>query len=80
MTDDLAAMADALDAADSLATFRDHFVGSDDGTIIAYLDGNSLVVRCGQPVSRRSGENGSFVPGTRAGWMIRYASVIRSVA
>ena len=57
MTDDLAALADALDAADSLATFRDHFVGSDDGTIIAYLDGNSL----GRPL-RVTGERiGRFV-------------------
>lgn len=57
MTDDLAALADALDAADSLATFRDHFVGSDDGTIIAYLDGNSL----GRPL-RATGERiGRFV-------------------
>jgi kynureninase len=57
MTDDLAALADAFDAADSLATFRDHFVGSDDGTIIAYLDGNSL----GRPL-RATGERiGSFV-------------------
>jgi kynureninase len=57
MTDDLAALADALDAADSLATFCDHFVGSDDGTIIAYLDGNSL----GRPL-RATGERiGRFV-------------------
>ncbi len=57
MTDDLAALADALDAADSLATFRDHFVGSDDATIIAYFDGNSL----GRPL-RVTGERiGRFV-------------------
>jgi kynureninase len=40
--DDLADRAAALDAADPLAGFRDHFLGSDDPTIIAYLDGNSL--------------------------------------
>jgi kynureninase len=39
---DLAGRAGALDAADSLAGFRDQFIGSDDPTIIAYLDGNSL--------------------------------------
>jgi kynureninase len=57
MTDDLAALADALDAADSLATFRDHFVGSDDATIIAYLDGNSL----GRPLRVTSERIGRFV-------------------
>jgi kynureninase len=40
--DDLAGEAAALDAADPLADFRDQFIGSDDPTIIAYLDGNSL--------------------------------------
>jgi kynureninase len=40
--DDLAGRAGALDAADPLASFRDQFIGSDDPTIIAYLDGNSL--------------------------------------
>jgi kynureninase len=40
--DDLAGQAAALDAADPLADFRDQFIGSDDPTIIAYLDGNSL--------------------------------------
>ena len=57
MTDDLAALADTLDAADSLATFRDHFVGSDDATIIAYLDGNSL----GRPLRVTSERIGRFV-------------------
>ena len=40
--DDLATRAELLDAADPLADFRDQFIGSDDPTIIAYLDGNSL--------------------------------------
>ena len=40
--DDLVDRAAALDAADPLASFRDQFLGSDDPTIIAYLDGNSL--------------------------------------
>ena len=39
---DLATRAELLDAADPLADFRDQFIGSDDPTIIAYLDGNSL--------------------------------------
>ena len=39
---DLVDQAAALDAADSLAHFRDQFIGSDDPKIIAYLDGNSL--------------------------------------
>jgi len=40
--DDLGDRAAALDAADTLAGFRDQFLGSDDPAIIAYLDGNSL--------------------------------------
>jgi len=40
--DDLADRAVALDAADPLADFRNQFIGSDDPTIIAYLDGISL--------------------------------------
>jgi kynureninase len=48
---DLADRAAALDAADPLADFRDHFIGSDDPKIIAYLDGNSL----GRPM-RATGE------------------------
>jgi kynureninase len=39
---DLADRAAALDASDPLARFRDQFIGSDDRTITAYLDGNSL--------------------------------------
>jgi kynureninase len=57
MTDDLAALAAALDAADTLASFRDHFVGCDDATIIAYLDGNSL----GRPLRVTSERVGHFV-------------------
>jgi len=43
--DDAAELADraaALDASDPLAKFGDRFIGSDDPTIKAYLDGNSL--------------------------------------
>jgi kynureninase len=39
---DLVDQSEALDTADPLARFRDHFIGSDDAKIIAYLDGNSL--------------------------------------
>jgi kynureninase len=39
---DLAHRAAALDAVDELARYRDQFIGSDDPTMIAYLDGNSL--------------------------------------
>jgi kynureninase len=39
---DLVDQAAELDAFDPLAHFRDQFIGSDDPTIIAYLDGNSL--------------------------------------
>jgi kynureninase len=39
---DLVDQAAALDAADPLVDFRDQFIGSEDPTIIAYLDGNSL--------------------------------------
>jgi kynureninase len=39
---DLFDRAAALDTSDPLASFRDQFIGSDDPTIPAYLDGNSL--------------------------------------
>ena len=45
LTEDAADLADraaTLDASDPLAGFRDQFIGSDDPTIMAYLDGNSL--------------------------------------
>lgn len=55
--DELAARAVALDAADPLAGFRDLFLGSDDPTIIAYLDGNSL----GRPLRATRDRISSFV-------------------
>jgi kynureninase len=55
--DDLAGRAVALDAADPLAGFRDLFLGSDDPTIIAYLDGNSL----GRPLRATRDRISSFV-------------------
>ena len=39
---DLVDQVEALDTADPLAHFRDHFIGWNDPKIIAYLDGNSL--------------------------------------
>jgi kynureninase len=55
--DDLAGRAVALDAADPLAGFRDLFLGSDDPTVIAYLDGNSL----GRPLRATRDRISSFV-------------------
>ena len=55
--DDLAGRAVALDAADPLAGFRELFLGSDDPTLIAYLDGNSL----GRPLRATRDRISSFV-------------------
>jgi kynureninase len=55
--DDLAGRAVALDAADPLAGFRGLFLGSDDPTVIAYLDGNSL----GRPLRATRDRISSFV-------------------
>lgn len=57
VVDDLANRAAALDAADPLADFRDEFIGSDDPTIIAYLDGNSL----GRPLRTTPNRISGFV-------------------
>ena len=57
MTDDLADRAAALDAADQLASFRSEFIGSDDPSIGAYLDGNSL----GRPLLATGDRLSSFV-------------------
>jgi kynureninase len=54
---DLADRATALDASDPLARFRDQFIGSDDPTITAYLDGNSL----GRPLSATRDRMSRFV-------------------
>jgi kynureninase len=55
--DDLAGRAASLDAADPLAGFRDQFLGSDDPTVIAYLDGNSL----GRPLRATRDRISNFV-------------------
>jgi len=64
---DLVDQAGALDAADPLAHFRDHFIGSDDPKIIAYLDGNSL----GRPLRATQGRISSFVADVWGNRLIR---------
>jgi kynureninase len=64
---DLVDQAGALDAADPLADLRDHFIGSDDPEIIAYLDGNSL----GRPLRATRDRINNFVEEIWAGRLIR---------
>lgn len=64
---DLVDQAGALDAADPLAEFRDHFIGSDDPAIIAYLDGNSL----GRPLRATRDRINRFVEEIWGGRLIR---------
>ena len=64
---DLATRAELLDAADPLADFRDQFIGSDDPTIIAYLDGNSL----GRPLRATRDRISGFVEEIWGGRLIR---------
>jgi kynureninase len=64
---DLVDQAAALDAADSLAPFRDQFIGSDDPKIIAYLDGNSL----GRPLRATRDRISHFVENTWGSRLIR---------
>jgi kynureninase len=64
---DLVDHAGALDAADPLADFRDHFIGSDDPAIIAYLDGNSL----GRPLRASRDRINCFVEEIWGGRLIR---------
>ena len=64
---DLVDQAGALDAADLLADFRDHFIGSDDPEIIAYLDGNSL----GRPLRATRDRISHFVNQTWGSRLIR---------
>lgn len=56
----------ALDAADPLARFRDHFARDEDG-VLAYLDGNSL----GRPVSDLPDRLAAFVRGPWGNRLIR---------
>ena len=64
---DLVDQAGSLDAADPLADFRDHFIGSDDPEIIAYLDGNSL----GRPLRATRDRISHFVKQTWGSRLIR---------
>jgi kynureninase len=54
-----------LDAADPLAGYREHFVGTD--TPLSYLDGNSL----GRPLKRTLTDAGSFIRDSWGGRLIR---------
>ena len=59
--------AGALDAVDTLSGYRDLFIGSDDPTIRAYLDGNSL----GRPTKASAERISTFVTQTWGGRLIR---------
>jgi kynureninase len=70
MGDDAADLADraaTLDTSDPLVGFRDEFIGSDDPTITAYLDGNSL----GRPLRATRDRISSFVDQIWARRLIR---------
>ncbi|MFF1385857.1 kynureninase [Arthrobacter sp. NPDC058288] len=54
-----------LDAADPLAGYRDHFIGTD--TDLSYLDGNSL----GRPLKRSAMDISSFIQHSWGGRLIR---------
>src|SRR6476661_6936385 len=54
-----------LDAADPLAGYRGHFIGTD--TDLSYLDGNSL----GRPLKRTSGDISTFIHEGWGGRLIR---------
>lgn len=66
-TVDFATRASTLDAADPLADYPHRFVGSDDPTIIAYLDGNSL----GRPTRKTADRLAAFVTEAWGGRLIR---------
>ncbi|WP_349904051.1 kynureninase [Parafrigoribacterium humi] len=70
MTDQLSALrerAAALDAADALGHYRDLFVGSDDPSVVAYLDGNSL----GRPLRSSVDRVSGFIAKSWGGRLIR---------
>ena len=64
-TDDLRQRAVELDAADPLAHYRGHFIGTD--TELSYLDGNSL----GRPLKRTAADINSFIQHSWGGRLIR---------
>jgi len=59
--------ASQLDAADPLARFRSRFVGADDPSVVAYLDGNSL----GRPLTVTGERLAGFVAGPWGRGLIR---------
>jgi kynureninase len=65
VTNPILSGAEQLDAADSLARFRDRFVGAD--TDLVYFDGNSL----GRPVAATADRLGEFVRQDWGGRLIR---------
>jgi len=64
-TDVLRQRAVELDAADPLAHYRGHFIGTD--TELSYLDGNSL----GRPLKRTAADINSFIQHSWGGRLIR---------
>ncbi|GGQ55661.1 kynureninase [Couchioplanes azureus] len=67
MTDELLQRAEALDAADSLASLRDRFLAPDDFDVVSYLDGNSL----GRPLRATERRMNEFIREEWAGRLIR---------
>ena len=67
MLQELSARAAALDAADPLGHYRDLFIGSDDPSVVAYLDGNSL----GRPLRASVDRVSSFITKSWGGRLIR---------
>jgi kynureninase len=67
VSDDLTARAEALDAADPLAAYRDEFLTPADADVVSYLDGNSL----GRPLIATGQLLDQFVQQQWAGRLIR---------
>jgi kynureninase len=67
VSDDLLARADALDAADPLAGYREQFLAPDDFDVVSYLDGNSL----GRPLKATAELMERFIREQWAGRLIR---------
>ncbi len=67
LTVDRAEQARLLDAADPLAPLRERFLGVDDPSVVAYLDGNSL----GRPLHDAARRHDAFVREAWGGRLIR---------
>jgi kynureninase len=67
VTDDLFARAEALDAADPLAAYREQFITPAGADVISYLDGNSL----GRPLAATAALMDEFIQRQWAGRLIR---------